>query len=104
MMRVSLFFLLTAFILSGCALTPKKEVVTQTKVVRITIPDKLLTNCIPNKPISKEEYLQLKIWEREQYLVSYNIYLLSVIKECNIKIDKIRELNREINNENKPKN
>lgn len=98
------FFLLLPLFLTGCGTTPQKEIVTQTKVVRVTIPDTLLTNCIPNKPISKEEYLQLNIWEREQYLVSYNIYLLSVIKECNIKIDKIRELNRETNNESKSKN
>lgn len=90
-----LFLTLLTIILTGCASGPKynKLEVAKTDVIYVTIPEELLTPCKPEKPLDVKSYLELKIWEREQHLTEYSVSLLKTIKECNLKINKIKELN-----------
>lgn len=90
-----LSLLITAIVLTGCATSPKydKLEVSKVDVVYVTIPEELLTPCKPEKPLDRESYLKLKTWEREQVLTEYSVSLLKTIKECNININKIKDLN-----------
>lgn len=90
-----LSLLITVIVLTGCATSPKydKLEVSKVDVVYVTIPEELLTPCKPEKPLDRESYLKLKIWEREQVLIEYSVSLLKTIKECNININKIKDLN-----------
>lgn len=84
-----------SFILIGCSSAPKYNTleVKEKEIVKVTIPDYLLIPCVPERPMSKEEYLKLKQYEREIYLTNYSITLLSVIKNCNDQIEAIKKLN-----------
>jgi len=80
--------------LTGCGiLGPRynKIEVKDTEVVKIKIQEELLVPCVPEKPLSKEDYLKLQPHERESYLSGYSIGLLGTVKDCNIKLKKIKE-------------
>jgi hypothetical protein len=87
-----LFFI--AVILVGCSWGDKYNTldVKQVEVVKVTIPDELLGRCKPDRPIDKNKYLKLKLYEREKYLTEYILYLYTVIKKCDIRIAKIKDL------------
>lgn len=96
-MKFNLFLVfLFSLILAGCGSSPtyKTVEVTDAKIVKLEIPKSLTEPCTPDRPYTAEEYLQLKITERESYLTKYSISLLGTIKECNIKLKKIEELTR----------
>jgi len=67
--------------------------VKEKEVIKVTIPEYLLKPCIPERPISKEKYLELKQYEKETYLTNYSISLLTIIKNCNEQIEAIKNLN-----------
>lgn len=108
-MKTTLLLAIT-FLMTGCGIIPKynKLEVNKTDVVYVTIPDELLKPCEPDKPLDTKSYLELKIWEREQVLTEYSISLLKTIKDCDLQITKIKELNTNItkqkgaNNDSKP--
>lgn len=91
----TVFVLITTLLITACSSAPKYSTleVSKTTVTYVTIPEELLTPCKPEKPIDTKTYLELKIWEREQLLTQYSISLLKTIKDCNLKIDKIKNLN-----------
>ena len=95
-MKKSLFLILL-LLLSACSTIPQKEVVTQTKVEKLTLNDALFTPCIPNKPMDQESYLALSLPEREQYLTQYTLSLYQVIKICNDQLNAIHTLTKEYN-------
>ena len=96
-MKKSLFLILL-LLLSACSTIPQKEVVTQTKVEKLTLNDALFTPCIPNKPMDQESYLALSLPEREQYLTQYTLSLYQVIKICNDQLDAIHTLTKQYTN------
>jgi len=86
---------LIVIFLTGCGgmNSYNKLEVTDVKTKQFVIPDELLSVINPEKPITREEYLKLSPTEREIYLTNYSISLLKSIKECNINIVKIKDLN-----------
>jgi len=92
------FLLLFSFslFLSGCTSGPKLNSidVVKTEIVYVTIPDNILAECIPEKPIELESYLQLTLPKRESYLTDYSISLLGTLKTCNLQLEQARSLNK----------
>jgi hypothetical protein len=96
-----LLIAITALFLTACGtMQPQKEYITQTKIVKQEVPEELLEIQKIKEFISKEEYLALTPYEREEYLTNYILNLLVRMKIYENQIQKIRE----INNESKPKN
>jgi len=97
MIRLFLLSILT-FFLTACATGPRYDQidVKEKELVYVTVPKHLVEPCVADKPTSKEDYLKLKPHEREQYLADYTVTLLTTIKECNIKLSKIRKLNSDL--------
>lgn len=95
-MKKSLFLILL-LLLSACSTVAQKEIVTQTKVEKLTLNEALFTPCIPDKPIDQESYLALSLSEREQYLTQYTLSLYQVIKICNDQLNAIHTLTKEYN-------
>ena len=93
-MKNLILVILLSLGLTGCAFGPKYNTleVKETEVKVVKIQEELLVPCIPEKPFNKEEYLKLQIHKREQYLTDYSIGLLGTIKDCNIKLKKIRDI------------
>lgn len=87
--------------LTGCSLfttkEPEKVVVKEIQYVKTEVPESLLTDCVPDKPISKPEYMVLTPVEREQYLTDYSISLLGVINICNGQLKGIRKIVDQVN-------
>jgi hypothetical protein len=92
-----LFLLVITLFLTACASVQKKDSLTvkEKEVVKVRVPDELLTPCVPERPLSKEDYLSKSFPERETYLTDYSVSLLKTIKECNVKLDRIREFNKQ---------
>lgn len=81
-------------LLAGCASTRTTELNIEDKeIVHISIPTHLTQECKPEKPIDKESYLALKIYEREEELSRYIVTLYSTIAQCNSQISQIKKLN-----------
>lgn len=93
MLKKLLLCIFLVFGLSGCAFGPKYNTldVKETKVEKIKIDSELTTPCIPNRPMVKEEYLKLLPFDKETYLTNYSIELLGTVKDCNIKLKKIKD-------------
>ena len=81
-----LLVLIVSMVLTSCASVQKKYRLTvqEKEVVRVRVPDELLTPCVPERPVSKEEYLSKSFPERETYMTDYSVSLLKTIKECNV--------------------
>lgn len=94
MLKQLFLTILFSFILVGCGSTPKynKLDFQETKTVIQRVPEELTEPCTPKKPPVKEEYLKLKPHEREAAMTDYSISLLGTIKECNGRMQKIRNL------------
>lgn len=86
-------FLTSLFLLSGCAFGPKYNTleVKDKQVEKVKIQEELLVPCIPEKPMAKEEFLKLQPHEREAQLTEYSKGLLLTVKDCNIKLKKIKD-------------
>ncbi len=82
---------------AACSTISQKEIVTQTKVEKLTLNDALFTPCVPDKPMDQESYLALSLPEREQYLTQYTLSLYQVIKICNDQLNAIHTLTKEYN-------
>lgn len=94
-MRNFFITLLMLFSLVGCG-SVQTKVVKETEVRYEKVPSELTEKIIPERPKTREDYLALKPHEREGYLSFYDTYLLGVIKELNIKLDKINKLNGQL--------
>ncbi len=94
MLKQLFLTILFSFILVGCGSTPKynKLDIQETKIVTQRVPEELTEPCLPKKPPVKEEYLKLKPHERESAMTDYSTSLLGTIKECNGRMQKIRNL------------
>lgn len=97
MLKQLFLTILFSFILVGCGSTPKynKLDIQDSTVITQRVPEELTEPCIPKKPPIKEEYLKLKPHEREAAMSNYSISLLGTIKECNDRMQKIRNLSIE---------
>lgn len=95
-MRSFVILVLFCLALTGCATNPSDRTTEaiKTQTVYITMPDAILAPCLPDKPISTQEYMSKKINERETHLTNYTIGLLKVIDTCNLQLKKARELNK----------
>jgi hypothetical protein len=82
---------------AACSTIPQKEIITQTKVEKLTLDDALFTPCVPDKPMDQQSYLALSIPEREQYLTQYILSLYQVIKICNNQLEAIHTLSKQQN-------
>lgn len=95
MFKQLLVVILFGFILAGCGSTPKynKLEFQESKVVIQRVPEELTVPCTPTvKRLIREEYLKLQPQERETVLKDYAISLLGTIKECDSRMEKIRNL------------
>lgn len=96
------------FMLGGCGTTVKTEVVKESSYYHPSVPEKLFVRVVPERPISKEQYLAMSTWERESYLTNYNISLLKNVATCNRNVSDIKnvldEAKRVANNEGKSAN
>lgn len=93
-MRNILFAIFMAFMLVACGTTPPQ--ITKTEVRYEKIPKHLTEQVKPEAPKAKEEYKVLKPHEKESYLSEYINYLLGVVKQQNIKLQKIDKLNGQL--------
>ena len=93
----SLFLIVSVMLfslgLTGCFPKPAPVVITNTKIVTKTFPDELLLVCKGSAPISVAGYMAMTLKEREAYLTKYSKLLLTDLADCNIQIDKLRDLN-----------
>ena len=96
MKKLILFTML--LLTAACSTVAQKEVVTQTKVEKLTLNEALFTPCIPDKPMDQQSYLALSLPEREQYLTQYTLSLYQVIKICNDQLDAIHTLTKQYTN------
>lgn len=87
---LSLFLLV--FALVGCGTTKPPEQIVKVETVYVTVPKHLTKPCLPEPPESEQSYLQKKPHERENFLTQYILSLLTTIKDCNSKLDKIDKL------------
>lgn len=84
-----------ALMLVACGTTNQPQI-KETEVRYEKIPKHLTEKVKPNKPMPKEEYKVLKPHEKETYLSDYIAHLLGVVKEQNIKFEKIDKLNGQL--------
>lgn len=93
MYRLSFLSIVLLYTLTGCGFAPKTNTIeiTPTKIEVVKIEEELLTPCIPERPMNVDTYLKLEPHERESYLTTYSTTLMLTIKECNIKLKKIKE-------------
>ena len=90
LVQLGLLLLLTAF-LAGCNHNPP-QVVIQTEIVYITVPDEMTQKVKPEPPIAKSAYLAMEIYDREQYLAQYTVRLLKNLHQCNAQLESIKVL------------
>lgn len=94
MFKNFILVILVSLVLPGCMLMGPKYNKLETKEVviqKIKVQEELLVPCDPEKVMVKENYLKLKPHEKEIYLTNYSIGLLGTVKNCNIKLSKIKE-------------
>jgi hypothetical protein len=91
-----LLIAIIALYLTACgSIQPQKEYITQTKIIKQEVPEELLEIHKIKEFISREEYLALTPYEREEYLTNYILNLLVQIKIYENQIKKIKEMNNE---------
>jgi len=79
-----------AVLLTACAATPQRVVVTQTQTEVITIPDILLAPCSVSVPPNKEEYPDLTFPQKETILTDYINRLVTDMRNCNARVKDIK--------------
>ena len=93
-MRNIIFAIVMALMLAGCPTQPLQ--VNNTEVRYEKVPKHLTEPMIPERAKPKQEYMAMSPHERESYLSEYGVYLLGIIKELNIKLNKIDKLNGQL--------
>lgn len=89
----SLFLAIMSMFLVGCASnTPMKETVYVNKYIYVKVPTQLTKRIIPEKPISKDSYMAMSFYEREDYLSTYVVKLIGDVRMCNNQLDKIEKI------------
>lgn len=96
---ITLYKIIVGFFISStiisCASTPIYKTVTDEEIRKIAIPDEYLTDCdIPSPPEIKN-YEKLNWIEKEMKLLEYSRQLIKANKECELKIEAIRKINKE---------
>jgi hypothetical protein len=69
--------------------TEEPKVVTEVKVIEV--PAVMFEPCFTTPPVDKMKYLEYNEDERKAFLVDYNIKLLGDVKNCNSKLQSIKE-------------
>lgn len=79
---------------SGCAFTQPPKTVYKTETVYYEVPEQLTANVVPQRPVTKEEYLRMAIYERESYMADYATQNLKALHKCNAQLSSIAELSK----------
>lgn len=103
-----LTMMLVAVFATGCAFNkpPPPTVVYKTQFIYQEVPERLTKTVTMSRPISKEEYLAMTVYERESYMADYSVQALKSLHKCNAQLGSISELSRrwkESINENQQK-
>lgn len=103
-----LTMMLVAVFATGCAFNkpPSPTVVYKTQFIYQEVPEQLTKTVPMSRPISKEEYLAMTVYERESYMADYSVQALKSLHKCNTQLGSISELSRrwkESINENQQK-
>lgn len=95
-MKSAIIAIMVAMALVGCSTGTKynKIELKQATVVHETIPQGLIDKCTADEPMSEKDYMDLAIYERENYLAKYSASLISAIGKCNTNLDVAKELNK----------
>lgn len=88
-----LIVLIAGFLLVGCCTPPPPIIIEKVKIVRQTIPESHLLECVPPALIDKKSFMAMELNEREEGLTLYSLGTLASLSNCNKQIQKIRELN-----------
>ncbi len=89
-------FLVSLIVLTllGCAGPSYKTIeVSDLEIKYVKVPIELIEPCVPQEPLPKATYMDLTVYRREQYLTEYTVSLLGTVRDCNLKLKKISELN-----------
>lgn len=78
--------------LMACGSTPKTEVVTKTVYITPDVPTSLFKPVVPERPMTKELYMNLTIWERETYLTEYVQKLMELLASRNTDVKSIEKI------------
>lgn len=100
-----LMALLFVGLLSGCATQHKEAtIIKDVEIIEKKIPQELLNKVKVPDSIDVSTYMNMKPYEREEYLTQYINKLISEIFIINAQIDEIDKLNKGATNDSKPKN
>lgn len=90
-----ILFIISAFfmtsVIMGCASTPDKVVITQEKLVPLDLPQSYFTHFSPPPMTTKEEYISMQVYERENYLAKKVVESITVIGIANKRLDSIKK-------------
>lgn len=89
------------FLLSGCWGTPQTVIVEKIRIVKQSIPEAHLAECVPKPLLDKNSYMAMGLNEREEQLTLYSLNALATLSLCNKQIQKIRELNNDYQQKDK---
>lgn len=91
-----LIVVVLATLLPGCALWQCKPVYID-KVVTVyqDVPAALTEPCVPTKLIDKATYMASEPVDQNDIQVGYSLELMAVVKECDGRFKKIKELNHD---------
>jgi len=93
-LTVFVLMLVVMLLLAGCSnnVKPIKEVVVEYKYKPILLPDNLITDCSVSRPPEKDKYIEASHVLKEDLLTNYVLSLLTDLKNCNVRMKSIREL------------
>lgn len=79
---------------TGCASTQPPKIVYKSETIYQEVPQQLIQPVAPTRPIPKEQYLGMAIYERESYMVDYSVQTLKSLHTCNAQLSSIAELSK----------
>lgn len=79
---------------TGCAVTQPPKVVYKSETIYQEVPAQLTAVVVPTRPIPKEQYLSMAIYEREGYMADYSVQTLKSLHTCNAQLSAISELSK----------
>lgn len=90
----ALFIAVLAVAATGCATTQPPKVVYKSETIYQEVPEQLTRVVVPQRPIPKEQYLSMAIYERESYMADYSVQSLKSLHTCNAQLSAIAELSK----------
>lgn len=90
----AVLLILGALFISGCATTKDINVVYKTKTKYQEVPSEFTVQVLPPRPVPKDNYLAMPVYERESYMADYSVQVLKSLHTCNAQLSSISELTR----------